>query len=120
MSIALERREVVSILVPVTEVPDLLDPVTRRTVAPATVFIELSRTVRPNREHTNATVHVYGPRRLKSGELGKEISSFNWQTARNEGFRAGVDRPDWLTAVIAEHLPEGWAPKLVELAGGTR
>jgi hypothetical protein len=77
--------------------------------------MEYSRLTQSDGTVEYASVHVYGPRRLKSGELGKPISSFRWQQARNEGYRGYVPRPDWLSALIAQHLPAGWSPSLVEL-----
>lgn len=120
MSTAQEHRTVISVCVRVTGEPDLRDPVTKRTVIPASVWIELTRLITPAQTSEWASVNVYGPRRLKSGEPGAEISSFHWQHARNEGHSGYVDRPAWLTTLIAEYLPEGWSPSLVELSGGHR
>ena len=113
-----EEKTTVEIMVDVVGEADLHDPVTRRTLAPRQVRLEMHRRVKPGFENEWASVQVYGPRRLKSGELGKSISSFHWEQARNEGYRTGVDRPEWLTALLVELLPEGWCSSSLELPEG--
>lgn len=98
--------------VTVTDVPDLLDPITRRMVAPSRVRIHLSRS--DNREW--ASVEVWGPRRLKAGDLGQTISSMGWHEATREWPVA--NRPEWLTELLAEYRPDGWACSLFDLPGG--
>lgn len=94
----------------------LTDPSDGHVVIPARVEIHLTRiegTERGDRYH--AYVAVIGPRRLKSGAVGKQITTVGWERSRNDGPRGYVDRPDWLTALLAEHLPAGWNPALLDL-----
>ena len=98
---------------------DFTDPITRRTLSPASVRLELMRRETPDEGVREwAHVAVYGPRRLKSGELGREISSFGWEKAAVRGSLLLRDRPEWLTAALAERLPEGWSPRLLDLSTG--
>jgi hypothetical protein len=94
----------------------LTDPSNGHVVLPARVEITLrldEGTPRGNR--ATAYVSVAGPRRLKSGAAGKPITTTGWDRARNEGPRGYVARPAWLTELLAEHLPDGWDPALLEL-----
>lgn len=111
----IEEKTTVEIMVAVEGQEDLHDPITRRTVVPAQVRLEMHRRIKPGFTNEWASVQVYGPRRLKSGELGKTISSFNWEQARNGGYRVAVYRPEWLTSLLAELLPEGWCSSSLEL-----
>ncbi|MEU9436541.1 hypothetical protein [Streptomyces sp. NPDC048252] len=110
------RITVLNRVVPVSGKPDLTDPSTGRTIIPAFVELHLrldEGTPRGIRER--AYVSVSGPRRLKSGDPGKQISCFGWEKARNQGARHVIDRPDWLTNVIFELTPEGWSLSLLDL-----
>ena len=97
--------------------PDLTDPNTGRTVIPERVRMRFNRRFTPAEDGGRewASVAVYGPRRLKSGEAGREISSFGWDTTVQYGHHGGMARPDWLTQELADHMPDGWAPQLVSL-----
>lgn len=112
-----EIKTDVEFLFPASGASDLTDPVTGRTVIPRTVLIHLFRGVTPDSDREWAQVAVYGPRRLKSGELGREISSFGWESQTQHG-NSLAERPDWLTELLADHLPEGWAPSLLGLKAG--
>ncbi|MEV0220805.1 hypothetical protein [Streptomyces sp. NPDC050704] len=115
------RKTSFEVMFPAAGASDLYDPITRRTMAPRSVLLELFRKETPDEgEREWAHVAVYGPRRLKSGELGHEISSFHWQQTRVEGSpnRDSVDRPEWLTDGLAAHLPDGWSRSLLNLPGG--
>ncbi|MEU2730062.1 hypothetical protein ABZ650_20330 [Streptomyces griseoviridis] len=104
------------IVVPVSGCPDLMDPSNRRIVIPARVEMHFRRdegTPRGDREYVY--VCVVGPRRLKSGEPGKPIASTGWERSRVEGRWGYVDRPDWLTGLIAAQFPKGWSASLAEL-----
>ncbi|MEV5347129.1 hypothetical protein [Streptomyces achromogenes] len=95
---------------------DLLDPSTGRTLIPALVQLHLRRTEgAPSGDREYAMVSVSGPRRLKSGSEGRQITCFGWEKARNSGARAVVDRPEWLTLTICGLLPEGWSLSLVDM-----
>lgn len=111
------RATETTVVVPVSGHPDLTDPSNRRVVIPARVEISLTLiegTARGDRLY--AYVAVIGRRRLKAGNGGMSITSTGWEAARNEGFLSGyVDRPDWLTELLAEHLPVGWDPSLLDL-----
>lgn len=116
-----ERTTTTEVTFPATRGTDLTDPLTHRTQAPEWVRLELHRADSPDEGVREwAHVAVYGPRRLKSGELGQEISSFNWQHAYVHGAQPGTGetRPGWLTAALVEQLPEGWSPALLELPKG--
>lgn len=99
---------------------DLTDPVTGRTLSPVWVRLELVHKETPDEgERRWAHVSVHGPRRLKSGQLGREISSFGWGSALHPGDPHGLcERPEWLTGLLAEHLPDEWHPSLLELPTG--
>ncbi|MFH8805266.1 hypothetical protein ACH4F6_37950 [Streptomyces sp. NPDC017936] len=118
------RRAVQTTVVIPVEVPSrnaLTDPSNGRVVLPARVEIILTRFEGvPSGDRTRAYVAVIGPRRLKSGAVGKPIAVPGWETARNDGPRGYVDRPAWLTDVLAENLPDGWDPALLELPKPTR
>ncbi|MFD8226868.1 hypothetical protein ACFV16_22150 [Streptomyces massasporeus] len=95
----------------------LTDPSNGHVVLPARVEITLRLDVgTPRGDRATAYVAVTGPRRLKSGAVGKPITTIGWEKARNEGPRGYVVRPDWLTTVLSENLPDGWDPALLELA----
>lgn len=115
------RKTSFEVMFPASGASDLYDPITRRTVAPSSVMLELSRRETPDEGVREwAHVAVYGPRRLKSGELGQEISSFHWEQTGVEGSLSGVrvERPEWLTQGLADHLPAGWSRSLLNLPGG--
>lgn len=115
-----EIRTEVTVIVPASGAKDLTDHYTRRIVIPERVELGLNRIVTPDETREWAYVSVHGPRRLKSGIPGQEISSYGWQDAVTESYDgAPTSRPDWLTTLITEHLPEGWTPVLVDLTGGT-
>ena len=107
------------VTVPVKDKPDLHEPQPRGTwltVIPTRVRIALTQEEgRSGGDRAYALVFVYGPRRLKSGAVGKEITTTGWEASRIEGKNCFIDRPDWLTKVIAENLPRGWDPALVGL-----
>ncbi|MFF9175919.1 hypothetical protein [Streptomyces sp. NPDC014793] len=110
------RITVVDVVVPVSDKPDLLDPSTGRTIIPAFVEVSLRRNQGvPTGDRESAYVSVAGPRRLKSGAAGKQISCYGWDQARNRGARHVVERPDWLSLVIFDLWPGGWPLSLVEL-----
>ena len=116
-----ERRTVNEIAFPAARGADLTDPITRRTLSPEWVRLELNRKETPDEGVCEwAHVAVYGPRRLKSGELGREISSFGWESAYVYSSTPGMGetRPEWLTTALAELLPEGWSPALLKLPKG--
>lgn len=115
-----EIKTEVEVLFPVSG-PDLTDTVTGRTIIPERVLISLNRRFTPEEDSGREWAHVavYGPRRLKSGAAGREISSFGWQSPNGLG-PTYVDRPEWLTREIADHMPEGWSPSLLGLKGGAR
>ncbi|MEW2463073.1 hypothetical protein AB0872_20515 [Microbacterium sp. NPDC047426] len=115
------RKTSFEVMFPASGASDLTDPITRRTLSPRSVLLELNRKETPNEGVREwAHVAVYGPRRLKSGELGQEISSFHWEDALVEGHssRPAAVRPEWLTAALAEHLPDDWSPSLLALPTG--
>ncbi|MEU3962884.1 hypothetical protein AB0F42_24280 [Streptomyces buecherae] len=98
-------------------VADLVGP-DRITVIPGRVELTLCREEGTPRGREWAVVGVVGIRRLKSGGCGgRPIYSGGWHAARPDIWRgdASVTRPAWLTALLAEHLPAGWSPSLVEL-----
>ena len=107
-----------TVVVPVT-VPSrdaLTDPSNGRVVLPARVEITLRLDEgTPRGDRATAYVAVVGPRRLKSGAVGKPLTVIGWEKARNEGPLGYVSRPDWLTTVLTENLPDGWDPALLEL-----
>lgn len=112
------RKASTEIMFPAVGASDLTDPITKRTLSPRSICLELFRKETPDEgERQWAHVAVYGPRRLKSGELGQEISSFHWEHAqlRSSLSDLGESRPAWLTAQLAEQLPDGWDPALLEL-----
>ena len=114
-----ERKTVAEIIFPAAgRGSDLNDPITRRSLRAEWVRLELVRKETPDEGACEwAHVAVYGPRRLKSGALGKEISSFGWESAYVYGSAPGTGeaRPEWLSAALAEQLPEGWSRALVGL-----
>lgn len=118
----LYREERFEVMFPAAGASDLTDPITRRTLSPASVRLEMVRRETPDegvREWAHVAVH--GPRRLVSGELGREISSFGWQAASVRGSVLLRPRPEWLTALLVEHRPDGWSASLLDLpAGGVR
>lgn len=113
-----EKRTAITVVVPASGGQDLRDPITMRTVVPMAVELELTRVETPDNVREYAHVSVHGPRRLKSGEQGKPINSLGWEAATQYGARGYVDRPAWLTELIAAHMPEVWPLSLVELPGG--
>ncbi|MEU1133541.1 hypothetical protein ABZ383_27415 [Streptomyces sp. NPDC005900] len=105
----------IEITVTMQAAPDLLDPITRRIVIPESVVVCLSRS--ENQEWAHVSVH--GPRRLKSGGCGVAIDSAGWEKAvRAPLHRPSVDRPQWLTDVLAQYLPSDWPTQLLDLPGG--
>jgi hypothetical protein len=115
-----EVKTEVAILFPASGSSDLADPWNGRTVIPETVRLYLCRRETPEDSgREQAFVSVTGPRRLKSGGRGQEIASIGWEAAFPEGPRGTFwTRPDWLTELLADHLPEGWSPSLLDLNGG--
>ncbi|MFJ2719404.1 hypothetical protein [Streptomyces sp. NPDC087437] len=106
-------------VIPVTGRPDLTDPITGRIVIPALVELHLRRdegTPKGTREY--AYVSVTGPRRLKSRQPGKPITSTGWHRANGDDYRHRAVRPDWLTEDVAGLLPGGWDPALLDLTDG--
>ncbi|WP_049569094.1 hypothetical protein [Streptomyces sp. SBT349] len=97
--------------------PDLRDPLTGRTVIPEAVTLRLDRFFRLDRTSEVASVTVVGPRRLKSGAVGKRIDSSGWESALNGSWLTGdrVPRPDWLTNLLLGTLPGGWGLGLLDL-----
>jgi hypothetical protein len=113
-----EIKTEVEVLFPASGAADLTDTVTGRTVIPETILLHLYRSVTPEQDGGREWAHVavYGPRRLKDGTAGREISSFGWQSPNGLG-PTYVDRPEWLTQALADHLPDGWNPRLLGLPG---
>jgi hypothetical protein len=88
------------------EVGVLFDPTTGRTVVPARVEMSLRWDCGTDRgDRVFAYVAVVGPRRLKSGADGREIYATGWEDEVVEGRYGYRYRPQWLTDLIAEHLP---------------
>lgn len=100
-----DRATQTTIVIPVTGRPDLGDPSNGRVLIPAHVEIYVKQIEGGPSARIFTSVGVTGPRRLKSGSPGKPITSFGWDRVRNDGRHGYVDRPDWLTAVLAEHMP---------------
>lgn len=105
------------IVVPVTDVPDLRGP-DRLTVIPERVEMTVTTVELASGERRFAHVDVIGPRRLKSGAAGQPIHSIGWEHTQNGGRFGYVARPDWLTQILAAHLPEWWTPSLINPTGG--
>jgi len=117
MSAPTSETTEVTVVALVHDVPDLADPTSpSRVLIPERVILSLTREVRPESAAEWASVSVLGPRRLKSGKPGREISSFGWE-GRTQYGNLTVSRPDWLTSVIADRLPMGWSTDLVDLSG---
>ncbi|MER7813709.1 hypothetical protein ABZ714_34315 [Streptomyces sp. NPDC006798] len=106
---AVRTRTEITLTIPVAGVPDLAAPVTGRTVVPTEVEIRLTETSTIDGVEAYAIVSVSGPRRLKSGDTGRRITSAGW-----ERFKAD-QRPGWLTGLLAAHWPKGWARGLAGL-----
>lgn len=111
-----------TVIVPVQDKPDLHEPRSWRkpeawlTVIPARVEVTLRMSEGTERgDQSHAFVSVIGPRRLKSGAEGKEICTTGWEKVRIDGGHAFILRPDWLTQLLAENLPWGWDPSLMNL-----
>ncbi|MET9705348.1 hypothetical protein [Streptomyces griseus] len=100
-----DRATKTTIVIPVSGHPDLGDPSNGRYLIPARVEIDVTQIEGGPKARTFIYVSVTGPRRLKSGNPGQPITSIGWDNARNSGRRGYVDRPDWLTAVLDEHMP---------------
>jgi hypothetical protein len=118
---AYTRATQTTVAVPVSNVPHLTDPSNSRIVIPARVEIVLKLIEGTSRgDRAFAYVAVIGPRRLKSGAVGKPITTIGWEKSRNDGPRGYVARPDWLTRLLADYLPMGWSPSLLDLPEATR
>ncbi|MEE4545547.1 hypothetical protein V2S66_26715 [Streptomyces sp. V4-01] len=114
-----EIKTEVSVIFPASGASDLTDPWNGRTVIPETVRIILISTETPDETREWAYVDVTGPRRLRSGDRGQPITSNGWETAfPSAKGHTFVSRPDWLTELLAEHLPEDWNRALLGLKGG--
>lgn len=110
------RATDVTVTFPVSGFADLLDPVTGRTVVPQRVELALSREEgTPDGEKFYASVLVAGPRRLKSGETGREITSLGWHREVVDGPHGRELRPEELTKVLEENVPDGWDRSLLDL-----
>lgn len=113
------RATATALAVPVSNVPDLTDPSNGRVVIPARVEISLKLIEGTERgDRAYAYVAVIGPRRLKSGAAGKPITSIGWELVLNDGPLGCVVRPDWLTFLLADHRPNSWSPRLLDLPVG--
>ncbi|MFJ4988689.1 hypothetical protein ACIP9H_33430 [Streptomyces sp. NPDC088732] len=113
---AFTRVTDITIVVPVADVDDLVDPDSGRVVIPAQVKVSLRRDEgTPSGTRESAYVAVIGPRRLKSQKPGQRITAVGWHEQRNHGLRGTVERPAWLTERLAANLPEGWPADLLEL-----
>lgn len=110
-----EHRTTVQLVVPAAGGRDLYDPITRRTVIPETVELELVRLSTPDSDREWAHVTVGGPRRLKSGGHGKPITSLGWEAAVIESYGGCTCRPLWLADLLVEHMPDGWSRTLLDL-----
>lgn len=107
----------VTVVALVRDVPDLADAVSpSRVVIPERVILRLTRTVQSDSWTEQASVSVLGPRRLKSGKPGREISADGWEDTVPLRRNPDAVRPDWLTSVITEWLPVGWNTDLVDLS----
>ena len=105
-----------TVVVPVSGKEALTDPDNGRVVLPARIEITLTLIEdTPRGDRAFAYVAVVGPRRLKSGAAGKPITSIGWEKTRNGGPRGYVLRPAWLTDLLADYLPMGWGPSLLDL-----
>ena len=94
----------------------LFEPTTGRTVIPETVEMTIGWDYgTDNSTRVYASVWVRGQRLLKSGDLSRRITVSGWEVPVVEG-RHGVQyRPQWLTDLIAAHLPA-----VLDLEGDTR
>ncbi|MET7975788.1 hypothetical protein ABZW44_22635 [Streptomyces mirabilis] len=110
-----ERKTTVAIATPAPDAPDLTHPQGTRIVIPQRVELKLTRIETPDGCREWALVSVHGPRRLKSGAPGREISIYGWEASANCWGRQSADRPTWLTRLLADHLPDGWSPHLLDL-----
>lgn len=110
------RATQTTVIVPVTGVPDLTDPSNGRTVIPARVELIVTRFEgTPDGGRQSTYVAVIGPRRLKSGAPGREITTTGWQNERNKSWRGTVaERPDWLSKLVTEHQPQEAAAPATE------
>ncbi|MFD5491532.1 hypothetical protein ACFWH4_00985 [Streptomyces sp. NPDC127091] len=105
-----------TVVVPVSGKDALTDPSNGRVMLPARVEITLMLFEgTPRGDRAFAYVALIGPRRLKSGVAGKPITSTGWQKTSNEGPRGYAIRPAWLTNLLADYLPMGWDPALLDL-----
>ena len=100
---AIRTAEVRTIAIAVTDVPDL--PNYNGTIAMVPAWVEIEyRWQHPDHRDGwfvpgRASVKVSGPRRLKSGNPGTASMTLDFYATH------GRDRPDWLTALVTEHLP---------------
>ncbi|MET9923452.1 MULTISPECIES: hypothetical protein [Streptomyces] len=112
-----ETRTEITIVIPASGATDLTDPFTGRIVIPHRVELRLCHIATPDEDRRWAHVAVYGPRRLKSGQPGHEISTHGWHAANpSASYRPDADRPNWLTQLVIDHWPDGWSLVLVELS----
>ncbi|MFJ9573609.1 hypothetical protein [Streptomyces bacillaris] len=112
-----ETRTEITIVIPASGATDLTDVFTGRIVIPHRVELRLCHIDTPDEDRRWAHVAVYGPRRLKSGQPGHEISSGCWEGSTVWcGWRKSASRPDWLTQLLVDHWPDGWNPTLAELS----
>ncbi|MFJ7999048.1 hypothetical protein ACIQ7D_18135 [Streptomyces sp. NPDC096310] len=113
------RATKTTVVVPVSGKDALADPPSGRVVIPARVEISLTLFEGTSRgDRAYAYVSVTGPRRLKSGAIGKPITSFGWEKARNDGRCGYAARPGRLTNLLDDYLPMGWDPALLDLTEG--
>ncbi|MFJ4828474.1 hypothetical protein ACIP79_00815 [Streptomyces sp. NPDC088747] len=115
MTAFIEHTTRVDVTFALGDVDDLPHVLGDRVVIPERVALRLRREETPAGMREWAIVGVYGPRRLKSGKPGQEISIHGWDKAVNDWGHVSTRRPDWLTERLAEHLPDGWSPALLEL-----
>lgn len=96
-----------TVVVPAPEnVGGLFDPTDNRTVMPAVVEMAIRWDYGTDRgDSVSARVAVSGPRLLVSRDLGRTITSIGWEDPVIEGRHGVQRRPQWLTDLIAAHLP---------------
>jgi hypothetical protein len=89
----------------VSDMPDLPSWDGKLHIIPATVEITYRWEHPDHRDDWyqpgQVRITVTGPRRLKSGGAGQQITSVFHE-------HGGRPRPDWLTELVNQHMPEGW------------
>ncbi|WP_411140275.1 hypothetical protein [Streptomyces sp. x-80] len=105
---AIRLTEERAITIAIAGAPDIATYSRSHSIVPATVTITYRWQHADHRdswyEPGATTIKVTGPRRLnlKSGGVGLGLEPVSFY-----GGRTDRDRPQWLTALVAQHLPEG-------------